>query len=760
MKGLHSLTLLEASEENEVDTTQLIMMNQLALYQDGPEPTIFEGSHIRIMFWDVVSSNDGDNQSCTQHVKYSRSYRYQTSRMIIDTFQKGARHVRGVFGVLAISSTEFLITETELLEGFGIVKFISDVFYVKIDSANDTVDHCDSLVDCEEISIPMKRHLLRRHHPYEMSSLAWGPKVEKNGVLLPTVAMSFEDDDVVGILMELYTLNITNLAFEPIWENNIDSSKFVLQRVSVLSAVCLLFAAGIILQYCWIRKQGMKEQTNQSIASHDGNVTRRRLKYNDYVLGSAIANSTLLGGVVFGFPGLVLILRREGVFAEVCSCGVFCAGQQEKLSIISTIGFASAISSRLFAGIFLDHFGPKLTALCSGIVSSAGLIYLAMAEDVSQITSRITGGWILLAVGGSAMHLTSFHVTNLRCTKADKRKSSLHVSAGFGAGSLVLPILQVVNQYGDVKLQTICQFYAAVAIFLTVNSFLIQPWRAWNSLGSQAECDFNFLKSSWWPKKELHKKKTLTALKNTNDQKFPPLKEALKSFAFWGECFWFSSQLFLLTYYLSTINQILFALGDAKVNQNVDSLLNNMYTRASIFFNGFGFLWSPIVGYVMKTRSIYFRVYLEIAMAFVMSLLLTVPNLELQVMVFLLQALVRLQVFSNHFAYIAERFGFRHFGLLNGISSLIAGMFGLLGYMLQIFSVFIANGNFGLSFFMVAGLVLSSCVFPFVLKRKDLAIPKETEKVTAEEASLNVNEYDLSCQEVKQIQKTPMLTHT
>jgi len=214
----------------------------------------------------------------------------------------------------------------------------------------------------------------------------------------------------------------------------------------------------------------------------------------------------------------------------------------------------------------------------------------------------------------------------------------------------------------------------------------------------------------------------LTAIKRKNSAKFPQLNEVLRSFAFWGECFWFSSQLFLLTYYLSTINQILFALGDASANTaDVDSLYNNMFTRACVFFNGFGWLWSPFVGYLMVRRSIYFRVYLEIIMALAMSLMLTVPIIEVQVVVFLIQALVRLQVFSNHFAYLGERFGFRHFGLLNGISSLVAGAVGLLGYFLQIYSLFVANGNYGLSYFFVSGFVLSSCIFPFVLRRKDRA---------------------------------------
>ena len=43
---MHDLTLLEPSQDDTINNTQLISMNQIALYQDGPEPVIFEGSHI------------------------------------------------------------------------------------------------------------------------------------------------------------------------------------------------------------------------------------------------------------------------------------------------------------------------------------------------------------------------------------------------------------------------------------------------------------------------------------------------------------------------------------------------------------------------------------------------------------------------------------------------------------------------------------------------------------------------------------------
>lgn len=102
-------------------------------------------------------------------MQYSRAYRYETSRLLLDTFQKeGASNGRGVFGILAISRTELLVTESEGVEGVGIDEFIADVFYVTFEEG-DTVDHCMSLLDDEcDVPVSEKRHLLRTNHPYEI----------------------------------------------------------------------------------------------------------------------------------------------------------------------------------------------------------------------------------------------------------------------------------------------------------------------------------------------------------------------------------------------------------------------------------------------------------------------------------------------------------------------------------------------------------------------------------------------------------------
>ena len=64
-----------------------------------------------------------------------------------------------------------------------------------------------------------------------------------------------------------------------------------------------------------------------------------------------------------------------------------------------------------------------------------------------------------------------------------------------------------------------------------------------------------------------------------------------------------------------------------------------------------------------------------------------VPVLEIQVIGFVVMSVSRLLIFSCHFAYILEKFGVKYFGILNGVSSLVAGMIGLLSFPLQLLAV-------------------------------------------------------------------------
>ena len=88
------------------------------------------------------------------------------------------------------------------------------------------------------------------------------------------------------------------------------------------------------------------------------------------------------------------------------------AGQKEQLALISTVGFAAAIGSRLFIGLFMDRQGPKTTSVLCCLICFAGFLLLAICDE-SQLSGVFLPAWVLLSLGGSGLHITGFHFTNL-----------------------------------------------------------------------------------------------------------------------------------------------------------------------------------------------------------------------------------------------------------------------------------------------------------------------------------------------------------
>ena len=133
----------------------MIVGIQSSLYQDGPTPTEFQGSATRILLYGL--SNRNSLASSTAH--YLKSYRYDTSQLSLNSYQKGARHFNALFGILALNTTSILVAECEDLFGFSTAghQVVNRIFYVELDP-NKTVDHCALLLACD-VAAPVK-HLI------------------------------------------------------------------------------------------------------------------------------------------------------------------------------------------------------------------------------------------------------------------------------------------------------------------------------------------------------------------------------------------------------------------------------------------------------------------------------------------------------------------------------------------------------------------------------------------------------------------------
>jgi len=699
-QGMHAITIVPSDGEYD---DNIIVGFQSALYQDGPTSSDFQNSATRFL---VFGLNSCDSSSSTSTPKFLHSYRYDTSHLTIKSLQKGARHFNGLLGVLALDSTTLLVAECEDFWGFGSEgnKMVNRIFYVELDT-DKTVDHCFSLLDCD-VSAPVKRLIWERHDDKQLDGIAWGPVIQDaNEQYRPTIALTFDDDDRLGVHFELYTLNVDELQSSELWPEVASKDDLLRKRViAILVSIVVVFLL-VLFQLVWIRRINLESQAKRIVTStpaalEDQLKDSRRFSYSHYALITAMLNSFLVGGVTFGFSGMLLILRKEGTYAKSCNCGSFCAQEKEHLALISTIGFAVAIGSRICVGMFLDARGPKATATICCTSCLSGFIVLASTKK-ENLSDTFMPAWILLSLGGSGLHISGFHFTNLFKNDA-KKIASAAISAAYGASSAVFPMMQVLNQYAGLELQQMAIFYSVVVFFVLMNNFLIQPWKKVVP-GIPFKPDFKFWRAQWW-KIEMKKKPLLASV-----------FQQMTKFEMWGETLFFSIGLLLLTHFLSTSAQLMYEKGDQPFSSNPNDWTDYMFSRMSGWFNSLGFLWFPLVQ-LMVTNLRWSSSYLILAIINLAVVAIVVTNsLELQVFGFMLMSMARLMLFSFHHAYILDTFGIEHFGTLNGISSLIAAIIGLSSYPLQLFAL---TKNYAISFIPIAGGLILSLAFPLILRRR------------------------------------------
>ena len=129
-----------------------------------------------------------------------------------------------------------------------------------------------------------------------------------------------------------------------------------------------------------------------------------------------------------------------------------------------------------------------------------------------------------------------------------------------------------------------------------------------------------------------------------------------------------------------------------------------------------GFLWYPTTKYlILKTNWPVKFTCVIVLNAIVALIIFAVPQLSPQIIAMVLLSCTRLMLFSFHHGFLLDKFGIEYFGILNGVSSLVAAIIGLLNYPLQLMAIEI--GSYSITFVPIAVAVVLLGVFPFLLNK-------------------------------------------
>lgn len=538
------------------DGTVAVAANQNAFFRDGGVPTTASGSAIRFLFFDVT----GDN------ITFSHAHRYESSRILLRASTAGSNKHSAVVGVLPLSRTEALVLEQQEASDMGAPdgrSSLSMLFLVHF-PADESVDSCASLQDCT-IPTPPKRLLFRSEGVAD--DLTFGPPVRNDdGTTDVSVVICYDSDFVTDTHFVRLTVNtgaLRSLAVtapmpgQTYANNDAGISDTLKMRRGILlgGAVVLLalFGSSLVLRKLYGKKLEEAKLTD--------------LNSRKYILYSACANSFLLGGVVFGYSSAVLMFRAQGIYSEGCACSKYCTQQKEAFALVSTLGFAANVGSRIIWGRCLDRFGPKITSCITGLLTTIGIVMMVVTAATSE-SDTFLPGWVLMASGGGGMHVAGFHTSNLFGVR--KKAASALLSASFGAGSIIFPLLQMYSQFGGWELTPILVAYACVAAALTLNSCVASPWRTckpktpWQPVRSPHTAAF------WAGLRPALYSGTVSAAsasaaaksstQTTVPVNVPPptdLCSLVWTVAFWAEALHFSVNYLLNTVYLSALNEIM-----------------------------------------------------------------------------------------------------------------------------------------------------------------------------------------------------------
>ena len=172
---------------------------------------------------------------------------------------------------------------------------------------------------------------------------------------------------------------------------------------------------------------------------------------------AVMALTFLCSGVIYGWTGMLLVLRKEGVYAQYPE-----GEQEEKFDLIITIASFFTAGSGLFIGIFLDAFGPRITAACAGAVTIAGCFVFGY-----QI--NLTVGYALFAVGGMGILISSFRAAYLFPGNQSLVIGS--ISCLFDSSTVIFVIFDLLNEQFDISLKALYMGYGALTLLLQIILF-------------------------------------------------------------------------------------------------------------------------------------------------------------------------------------------------------------------------------------------------------------------------------------------------
>ncbi|XP_078286555.1 equilibrative nucleobase transporter 1-like [Rhinoraja longicauda] len=186
-------------------------------------------------------------------------------------------------------------------------------------------------------------------------------------------------------------------------------------------------------------------------------------------------------GLIYGWPSLVFVLKKEEYFADLClplhnpsDFGARnvtdCAMQDERFTLIFTISTFVMFVGNVANGILLDYVGTLVTRLLVILIYTTGTLMIALSASGSA--ALMFPALSFVGVGGLSLLFTNIQVGNLF---GSKRSTVITLYNGaFDSSAVALLVVKLVYEAGF-SLMSIFLFISCLSIFHVLRTIFLFP---------------------------------------------------------------------------------------------------------------------------------------------------------------------------------------------------------------------------------------------------------------------------------------------
>ncbi|CEP60199.1 Fmp42p LALA0_S01e05248g [Lachancea lanzarotensis] len=438
-------------------------------------------------------------------------------------------------------------------------------------------------------------------------------------------------------------------------------------------------------------------------------------------------------GIVFGFAALKPVLIAQGVYSELCLSSNStvaslenvltplslekaslkpCTAQDLKLNMMFTLGAGTTNVVALLVGYVLDVKGPRVCGFVGSAALALGALSFVWSSKLSSFLDPYVTGYILLAIGGPFVFISTFQLANSFPSKSGTILALL--TGAFDSSSALFLIYRVVYQkwFPDLTIKKFFTGYLIVPIFILVCQFFIMPSESYKTLGAIEKLEVEGLNMDGsLPEGEdgsriipdaterqslvsnhssgIHPVLSSNSRRRSVWENYVEAKLEKKTSGIFGAMHghsayeqikspWFGLMLVLviicmlrINYFVATVrSQEEFLLGDAELALKFNAIFD-------IALPVGGIISIPFIGLVLDNCSIITAIISVSAISMIIGILGLFPSFILNLIGVLMLVAYRPFYYTVVSDYSAKVFGFETFGTVYGLLMCLSGIFNM-----------------------------------------------------------------------------------